>query len=110
MSVRRGMIARGRATLALSCFVPMCCFAAAPPGSVEQGADLYREHCETCHGRNMIAAGSLAFDLRKFPDDPQRFRASVMNGKGGMPSWRDMLTDEDVANLWAYVRSGAGKS
>jgi mono/diheme cytochrome c family protein len=31
----------------------------------------------------------------------------VLNGKGrAMPAWRDKLSDEDVAGLWAYVRSG----
>jgi mono/diheme cytochrome c family protein len=23
-----------------------------------------------------------------------------------MPAWRDKVSDEEVANLWAYVRSG----
>lgn len=83
------------------------CIAGEPAAAVEQGSELYRQYCESCHGRNMITASGLAFDLRKFPkEDAARFRTSVMNGKGGMPSWRDTLTDEDVANLWAYVRSG----
>lgn len=83
------------------------CMAAEAAAAVEQGGELYRQYCESCHGRNMITASGLAFDLRKFPkDDAGRFRTSVMNGKGGMPSWRDTLTDEDVANLWAYVRIG----
>jgi mono/diheme cytochrome c family protein len=81
---------------------------AAAADLVEQGHDLYDDMCATCHGRDMINAGTLAFDLRKFPkDDFARFRDSVLNGKNqAMPPWRDTLTDEDVAALWAYVRSG----
>jgi len=31
----------------------------------------------------------------------------VLNGKGSaMPAWAGKLSDEDVANLWAYVASG----
>jgi mono/diheme cytochrome c family protein len=81
---------------------------AAEADLVEQGHDLYDDLCATCHGRDMINAGTLAFDLRKFPkNDFARFRDSVLNGKNqAMPSWRDTLSDEDVVSLWAYVRSG----
>jgi mono/diheme cytochrome c family protein len=81
---------------------------AAEADLIEQGRDLYADTCAACHGRDMVNAGALAFDLRKFPkDDFARFRDSVLNGKNqAMPAWRDKITDEDVAALWAYVRSG----
>ena len=81
---------------------------AAESDLIEQGRDLYADTCATCHGRDMVNAGTLAFDLRKFPkDDLARFRNSVLNGKNqAMPAWRDKITDEDLAALWAYVRSG----
>ena len=74
---------------------------------VGQGRDLYQELCSKCHGNDMRNPG-LAFDLRKFPkDDPERFRHSVLNGKGqGMPAWKDQLSNEDVQTLWAYVKAG----
>jgi len=75
---------------------------------IEQGRDLYADTCAACHGRDMVNAGGIAFDLRKFPkDDFARFRNSVLNGKGeAMPAWRDKIEDNDLAALWAYVRSG----
>ncbi len=81
---------------------------AAEPDLVEQGRDLYADACATCHGRDMVNAGGIAFDLRKFPkDDFARFRNSVLNGKNqAMPAWRDKIDDNDLAALWAYVRSG----
>jgi mono/diheme cytochrome c family protein len=81
---------------------------AAEEDLVEQGRDLYSDMCATCHGRDMVNAGTVSFDLRKFPkDDFARFRNSVLNGKNqAMPPWRDKLTDEDIAALWAYVRGG----
>jgi mono/diheme cytochrome c family protein len=81
---------------------------AAEEDLVEQGRDLYSDMCATCHGRDMVNTGTVSFDLRKFPkDDFARFRNSVLNGKNqAMPPWRDKLTDEDIAALWAYVRTG----
>ena len=81
---------------------------AAEADLVEQGHDLYDDLCATCHGRDMVNAGAFSFDLRKFPkDDLARFRDSVLNGKNqAMPAWRDKITDDDLAALWAYVRSG----
>ena len=82
--------------------------ARAAEGDVEQGRDTYGELCVTCHGPDMVNSGALSFDLRKFTkDDFDRFKNSVLNGKGrAMPAWADKLSDEDIANLWAYVRSG----
>jgi mono/diheme cytochrome c family protein len=81
---------------------------AAEADLLEQGRDLYADTCAACHGRDMVNAGGIAFDLRKFPkDDFARFRNSVLNGKSeAMPPWRDKIDDNDLAALWAYVRSG----
>jgi mono/diheme cytochrome c family protein len=81
---------------------------AAEADLIEDGRDLYADMCATCHGRDLVNPGTFSFDLRKFPqDDPARFRNSVLNGKNqGMPAWRDKLSDDDIAALWAYVKSG----
>ena len=84
-------------------------FAAEPTeAEIDQGREIYGELCATCHGRDMVNPGGVTFDLRKFPKDAsERFRMAVLDGKPpGMPPWRDKVSDEDVALLWAYVRSG----
>ena len=100
------MLYRGLLAFLLVCALAVC--ARAAEGDVDQGRDTYGELCATCHGRDMINSGALTFDLRKFPkDDFERFKTSVLNGKGrAMPAWRDKVGDEDISNLWAYVRSG----
>ena len=82
--------------------------ARAADGDVDQGRDTYQDLCSSCHGRDMVNPGTLSFDLRKFPkDDFARFKTSVLNGKGtAMPAWAGKVSDEDLANLWAYVKSG----
>ena len=99
---------RGLLAFLLVCALAMGSRARAAEGDVEQGRDTYGELCVTCHGPDMVNPGALSFDLRKFPkDDFERFKTSVLNGKGrAMPAWRDKLSDEDVVNLWAYVRGG----
>lgn len=78
--------------------------------SIEKGRELFHRTCVQCHGRNMVNSGTTVYDLRKFPvDQPDRFRQSVMQGKGAMPSWKDSLTPEQIEWLWAYVGSRGGK-
>jgi cytochrome c6 len=78
--------------------------------AIDKGREQYNRSCVQCHGRNMVNAGTTVFDLRKFPtDQPDRFKQSVMQGKGAMPSWRESLTPEQIEWLWAYVGSRGGK-
>jgi mono/diheme cytochrome c family protein len=95
----------------LLCFAPTFVSAqSAPPTpqQIDDGRAIYDDFCVTCHGRDMVTSGAVAFDLRKFPkDDFTRFRNSVLNGKPpAMPAWRDKVSDEEVLLLWAYVRGG----
>ena len=97
------------AALATALLVARGASAAEPSeAQIEQGREVYGEFCVNCHGRDLVAPGTVSADLRRFPkDDFERFRNVVMNGKGpAMPPWRDKITDEDLNTLWAYVRSG----
>ncbi|MEM8563938.1 MAG: cytochrome c [Pseudomonadota bacterium] len=84
--------------------------AASPTGEevlaaqLKKGATSYRRRCARCHGVNMINPPMGIYDLRTFPaDDKPRFINAVMNGKGAMPSWSDVLDEEGVEVLWVYV-------
>jgi mono/diheme cytochrome c family protein len=81
----------------------------APPTRAEfaEGADLFAAICSHCHGPHMVNPGTVSFDLRKFPhDDEARFFNSVRNGKNSMPPWKDILKPDEIAAVWAYVRTG----
>ena len=75
---------------------------------VAKGKALYAHHCSHCHGFNMVNPGTVTYDLRQFPhDDKARFVHSVTEGKNGrMPQWGDLLSREDIDDLWAYVKTG----
>ena len=88
-------------------------FAAISPASASnaelaaKGRGTYHLYCGLCHGPNLVNRGTKTYDLRKFPlDQPERFIKSVKNGKGQMPPWGDRLSDDDIAALWAYVKTG----
>ncbi len=78
---------------------------------VAEGKALYTHHCAHCHGFNMVNPGTVAYDLRQFPHDQKsRFVNSVTNGKNNrMPRWADLLSLEQIDQLWAYVETGGAQ-
>jgi mono/diheme cytochrome c family protein len=73
----------------------------------DEGKRIFQNRCARCHGWNMVNLGSIAFDLRQFPhDDAVRFFHDVRYGKKAMPSWKEILSTEEIADIWAYVRIG----
>ena len=65
---------------------------------IDQGKVTFAQKCSHCHGPNMVNAGTVAPDLRKFPDDKERFVTTVKLGKNNrMPPWGDLLSDDEIA-------------
>jgi mono/diheme cytochrome c family protein len=76
------------------------------PAAIDKGKATYAERCSHCHGFGMVNAGTVAPDLRKFPHDEARFVTTVKLGKNNkMPPWGDLLSDDQINSLWAYVSS-----
>jgi mono/diheme cytochrome c family protein len=74
--------------------------------SIDEGKHTFAEKCSHCHGPNMVNSGTITPDLRKFPDDRARFMTTVKLGKNGrMPPWGDLLSEDQIAALWAYISS-----
>lgn len=73
---------------------------------VDHGKSTYAQKCSHCHGPNMVNSGTVTPDLRTFPDDKTRFVTTVKNGKNNkMPPWGDLLSDDDITDLWAFISS-----
>ena len=74
---------------------------------IDSGAALYEMHCSGCHGVGLRNPGT-SFDLRALTEGERaRFDAGVMDGKNMMPPWRGTVTDENLNELWAYIRAYA---
>ncbi len=76
--------------------------------SADAGAQVYEENCATCHGERLRPTGA-APDLKKLTADRKDFFEKMVNdGKGQMPAWGGVITDEQREAIWAYIRSRAG--
>ena len=75
--------------------------------AIEAGEALYSEHCAECHGENLRSSGSIP-DLRDLHQDQRAyFDQTVSDGKGQMPAWGGQLDEQQLNQLWAYIRAHA---
>jgi mono/diheme cytochrome c family protein len=76
-------------------------------------ADVYRTKCAMCHGADGLAATPTAknFKVLSFKDPAMvsasdaQFIASTKDGKGKMPAYKDKLTDAQIKDVIAYIRT-----
>jgi mono/diheme cytochrome c family protein len=84
----------------------------APQGDAAAGKQVFASAgCGGCH--TLADAGSSG-NVGPNLDDSQPDRALVVdrvtNGQGGMPSFKDQLSEEQIQNVAAYVSGAAGGS
>ena len=92
----------------------VACLALSFAGSQAHAADtikgkrLYDTHCVTCHGANGKANLPGAPDLNR-PEALMRpdllLLASIRSGKNAMPAFQGLLSDRDIMDVIAYVRT-----
>jgi mono/diheme cytochrome c family protein len=87
-------------------------------GDAEKGKALYQKlNCKMCHsadGSASTPAGKKfrARDLRSQEVQSQSdgaLSAVIRDGKGKMPSWRNAVDDDGIADLVAFVRTLAAQ-
>jgi alcohol dehydrogenase (cytochrome c)/quinohemoprotein ethanol dehydrogenase len=82
----------------------------ADAATIQHGFDAFHRNCTVCHG--FFAESDLVVpDLRTVPKEIWgQYDAIVLDGAladGGMASFKDLLTKDDVAAIRAYVLSQA---
>ncbi|QUD85987.1 c-type cytochrome [Phenylobacterium montanum] len=85
--------------------------AAAPGRADPPGAQMFADNCSACHqpqGQGIPGAfPALAGDV--FVQGPPAQAAGVvLRGRGGMPSFANDLTDDQISQILTYVRSSWG--
>ena len=79
------------------------------PDQVKAGGDIYATYCQPCHGPELDYPGG-SFDLRKFPPGQYaRFENAVTKGKNNMPPWGEVIPEDQIKALYAYVMSNERK-
>ena len=99
-------------TLALSAFLILLLAAAAPAFS-QNAADLYKSKCQMCHGADGKGNGAVAakFGVRDFhsavvaKESDQELFTITKDGKNKMPAYAGKLTDDQIKEQVAYIRS-----
>ena len=72
--------------------------------NAEAGTEVFAENCSTCHGATGHG-GNGGPDLTTMPKAKEQAGAEeqVTNGGGGMPAFKGTLSEEEIANVAAYV-------
>ena len=73
-----------------------------PTGQVSTDV-LYGRKCAVCHGREGNAMASGSPDLTKSTLSKEMIIATITQGKGKMPSQKDVLTKEEISALADFV-------
>jgi heme/copper-type cytochrome/quinol oxidase subunit 2/cytochrome c5 len=70
----------------------------------EAGKEVFAEQCSVCHGADGLG-GNGGPDLTTMPKAQEQAGAEeqVTNGGGGMPPFGGVLSEEEIANVAAYV-------
>lgn len=72
-------------------------------GSAAQGREVYAGNCAACHGAD--GGGGTGPQLAGQPAyaNPDAVVDQIRNGGGGMPSFSDRLSEQELADVSAFV-------
>ncbi len=81
------------------------------------GVNIYRAKCLTCHakdgsgntpvGKSLQSADLRSPEVQKKPD--AELTESISEGKGNMPSFKTLLSEDEIRSVLGYVRTFAQK-
>lgn len=71
------------------------------------GAVIFGQHCSACHGVRLMKEDTN-FDLVAYVKiaDEERFVRGAKTQRGTMPSFARTLKDQELADVYAYVKHG----
>jgi mono/diheme cytochrome c family protein len=78
---------------------------AADKAKIEAGETVYGTYCAQCHGDRLVSSGQFPNLRRLTPNDRAKFDNTVRNGRNQMPPWRGVISDEQIDQIWAYIRA-----
>lgn len=73
-----------------------------------KGGNLYAANCAMCHGQNgrSVLPGAPSFDRGEGVLKPDfTLLATIRSGRNAMPAFQGILSDRDIMDVIAYVRT-----
>ncbi|NIJ06790.1 mono/diheme cytochrome c family protein [Sphingomonas vulcanisoli] len=86
---------------------------AAPALAAPDGASLFANNCSACHqahGEGIEGAFPKLAGNAFVQGDPKAVAETLLNGRGGMPSFKDQLKDDELSAIISTVRSSWGNT
>ncbi len=78
------------------------------PQALKMGGRLFATYCSICHGsdaKGAVGFPNLADSSWRWGGDAETIKATILHGRmAAMPAWGEVLGDEGVKNVAAYVR------
>lgn len=80
----------------------------ANPEAIKEGAVLYKNNCERCHGPE--GSGGVCPNLTdkdwKYGGKDEDILRSISSGRpGGMPAWKGIIDKDGIWKIIAYIRT-----
>jgi cytochrome c oxidase cbb3-type subunit III len=72
-------------------------------GHAARGAGIFEHNCQACHG--VRGSGGMGPKLAKNPilKHEDLFWETVLHGRGPMPAWESFLSQQDIADIHAWL-------
>jgi mono/diheme cytochrome c family protein len=96
-----------RATATIASILLSAAAAGAQDATVDAGQNVYNTYCAVCHGDGLVSTGQFPNLRRLAVTDRAKFDTTVRNGRNQMPPWKDVLSDTEIDQLWAFIRANA---
>jgi mono/diheme cytochrome c family protein len=71
-------------------------------GDATAGKALYAAHCQSCHGATGTVRANAAGEAK---GDPAEAAFVILHGKEEMPAYAGTLSNQQVADLLAYLKT-----
>ncbi|ASN03930.1 c-type cytochrome [Virgibacillus necropolis] len=75
-------------------------------GDAANGAEVYQSNCMSCHGQEGAGGSGPALQASS---DYDSVIQQVKNGGGGMPAFEGQLSEQEIADVSAYIAEKVAK-
>ena len=76
-----------------------------PIGIARRGAGIFEHNCQACHGQGGIGGVGPKLSSNPILKQQERFLETVLHGRGPMPAWGSILSQQDIADIHAWLLS-----